>query len=151
MANVCDEQSDEGRLPNGDVRRGAENRGFQEGQSEVEICQLHENNGGAGRDGVTWRAGLMGQAQIHGLLEACIEGAGQDGGRLQPEEDDAVEDGDGAGVGVGGRRARQHNGFIPFGVVSGCWVHIAARLSSVPWEQTGETWLGGVRSMVVED
>lgn len=39
----------------------------------------------------------MGEVKVHGLHEACGEGAGEDGGGLEPEEDELVEGGDWVG------------------------------------------------------
>lgn len=77
MAEVGDEQDEQDRPPHAQVARGPEDEGLIEGEEQVQVGQLGQDDGRAGRHRRARARGRGGvrQRQVLGLPEVCEEGA----------------------------------------------------------------------------
>lgn len=91
MPQVGQQQDKQHGLPDADVRGGAQNQRLVEGEEKVQIGELGEDDGGAGRDGgQDGGGGGVGQEQVVALAEVGVVCADEGGDRLDGEEEEAV-------------------------------------------------------------
>lgn len=95
MAEVGDEEAEQHGAPDGGVGRGAQDEGLVEGEEQVQVGQLRQHDGGAGRDGGRpqhWQRGRggVGQEQVVALAQVGEEGADEGRDGLYVEEEEAV-------------------------------------------------------------
>lgn len=100
MAEIRQQQAKEEDAPDFDVGRGAQHEGFVEGEDEVEVGELVEDDGFAGGEGGGEGRG-EGEVHVGALVEGGVVGAYRCCDGLDVEEEEPIEQGDGGGPGGG--------------------------------------------------
>ena len=94
MAQIRQQQPKQKHPPHLDIVRGAEDEGFVQSEDEVQVCELVEDGGFAGRYGDEGGGG-KGEVHVGLLVEGGVVGSYCCGDGFYPEEEEAVGLGDG--------------------------------------------------------
>lgn len=97
VSDVCHQQREHDRLPDSEVGGGAQHEGLVDGDEEVEVGELGEQDGGREGDGGLPRGGRpeMCELQISQRAEVGEEGSGERRHGLDEQEKERVEAGEG--------------------------------------------------------
>lgn len=91
MTNVCNKQADKQSAPDPQIRRRAEDESFDDGETEVQVRQLREDDVGGGGDAGLGAGGQVGEVEVGLLEEGGVVGADDGGDGFDVEEEVFVD------------------------------------------------------------